>query len=435
MQRIKSPPPEHDEFEIISLRTSRSNLDKHVPIEIENFREGKDISKAISELIESTIIDLENLSDINKLTVSFSKTGERGKRKTVIIKENEDGTLILLLNGKDLKDDERSDFSNIFSQRFGIELNIPLDPSNLIPTQKSIFHYLLSKGSIPNPSDFHRKSIEFLRQKGVLTVKKQYTLRCSNCEHIMYSSNIDDKCRDCHSLTYMVNNSFELEISEKGIRKFILQLIKQSTKFTYKTPRNIKINNTPFKFHEIEIEGKPVFVYFNFGRVTKILLDYLVRSGLPILFINVTKVVNTKDIEKDLFQQVQLNEILDNENESLNDIESKVETLRAYSLDRIAINARRSFEKMRKGFSNLSENFYTSKDFEADVFNILKQLFPSAYKAGTKSVPEGFVGLEYKNQQNHKCVFEWDCKLTYQENYKLTKAEMDKDLEIHSQYP
>jgi len=216
LHRVKNQ-SERDEFEIISLRAKRSKLDKGVPVEIDNFSEGSDISKAISELIEQGIIVIDNLSDIDRFTVSFSRTGQNGKRKTVIIKENEDGSLILILNGKELKDNEREEFSNIFTQRFGIGLNIPLDPTQLAPNQKAVFNYLLSEGRVNNPGTFQLDAISTLHQKKVLLMKKQFRLKCSNsnCRHSMYSSNESDLCRDCESQANKIYDSYKLEISEK----------------------------------------------------------------------------------------------------------------------------------------------------------------------------------------------------------------------------
>jgi hypothetical protein len=418
---------DRDEFEVIGLRVRRSKLDKGVPVEIDNFSDGSDITKAIAELIERGIIVIDNLSDIDRFTVSFSRTGQNGKRKTVIIKENEDGSLILILNGKELKDNEREEFSNIFTQRFGIDLNIPLDPTQLAPNQKAVFNYLLSEGRVNNPRTFQLDAISTLHQKKILLMKKQFRLKCSNsnCRHSMYSSNESDLCRDCESQANKIYDSYKLEISENGIQKYTHDLMTRSEKFIVRTPRVIQIKKTQFKLHEIAIENKPVFLYFNFKRVSKTFLEYLVRSGLPILFINITRVVNTTDMEEKLFEQIELSEILIEENTGLTKIEEKISSLRAYSVDRISNAARSSYDNINEKIQQLSE--YAPKEFETDVFNIIKQIFPSAYRAGGKYVPEGFVGLEYQTaHQTHKRVFEWDCKLALLGNYNLDQSEIDK---------
>jgi len=426
LTRLKNSSDSHDEFRIISLKTKRSKLDKGVPIEIDNFSEAVDISKAISELIEYDVIVLENLSDIDTFSVSFSQTREVGKRKTVVVKENEDGTLILSLNSKELKDDERREFISLFSRRFGIGLNIPLDPTDLAANQKSVFKNLLSEPGVNNPSRFKLDAIERLHDIGVLNRQKQFKLKCSNpdCRHLMNSSDEIDLCRDCGSQAIKKFEFYKLEVSERGTRNYIRGIISRSPRLRERTSRILKINRTKFEFYEVEIENQPIFIYLNFKRVSKNLLGYLERSGLPILFINIAKVVNTSDIEQRLFEQIDLSDILIDENAGLKEIEDKLTRLRSYSLDRELRAARSSYDNLRQKINQPQE--YSPQEFETDAFNILKKIFPTAYRAGGKYVPEGFVGLEYLTNRKHKRVFEWDCKLARGGNYLLDQSEIDK---------
>jgi len=415
-----------DEFEIISFKAKHSKLDKGIPVEVDNFEGGSDISKAITELVDREIIVLNNLSDIDRFTVSFSKAKRNGKRKTIRVNENEDGTLTLTSDSKELKDEERQDFSNLFAQRFGIGLNVPLDPTHLVANQKLVFDYLLSEERVDNPKKFQLDAIKKLEELGVITTKKQFQLRCTNssCRHKMYSQQESDTCRDCGSQATKINEAIKLEVSEKGTSNYIRGILSKSSKVAERTNRTIKIKNTKFKFYELEISANPVFVHLNFGRVTKTFLDYLVRSGLPLLFINISKVVNTSDMEERLFEQIDLSDILIDEDAGLKGIEERLEKLQTYSMDRISNAARRSYKNFEQKIAQPAE--YPPKEFETDVFNILKQIFPSAYRAGGKYVPEGFVGLEYETDRKHKCVFEWDCKLAKTSTYKLPQSEIDK---------
>jgi hypothetical protein len=416
-----------DEFEIILLKTKRSKLDQGVPIEIGNFSVSNNISGAISDLVDKDIIALEHLSDIDKFAVSYSKNREIGKRKLILIKELENGSLELEVNNKELKDVDRQEFPKTFFERFGIRLNIPLDPTDLALNQQTIYSYLLSEKLVINPKPFQIVAIDKLKQLSIITVIKEFKLRClnGNCRHITYSPNEFQRCRDCETETHKVHDSYKLELSERGIQKYFLDLIRRSSKFSFQRPRKIQIKNTKFTLYEIQMNNKPVFVYLNFKRLSKTSLDYLVRSGLPILFINVARVVNSKEMQEKLFEQIELSEILIDEVKGLQKIEDKIEKLLSYSTDRISRAAHSSYDNIKAKISILTE--YSPKEFETDVFNILKQIFPSAYKAGGPYVPEGFVGFEFKTLQSHKRVFAWDCKLaTTVATYDLNRAEINK---------
>jgi hypothetical protein len=416
----------NDEFEIISLKTKRSKLDKGIPIEIDNFSFGNDISIAIIELIDKDVISLDNLSDFDNFAVSYSISGENGKRKRIFIKEFEDGILKLILNDKELKDVDRQEFSRTFLERFGIGVNIPLDPTNLAPNKQSVYSYLLSEKRVNNPKSFQSVSIETLKHIGILTVVKEFRLRClnRNCGHAAFSQNEFQPCRDCEAETNKMYDSYKLEISERGTQNYILNLFYRSSKFSIRRQRKIQIKNTKFTLIETQIDNKPVFIYLNFKRLSKMSLEYLVRSGLPILFINIARVVNTSEMQEKLFEQIELSEILVYEDISLPKIERKIEKLQSYSTDRIFNAARSSYNNITEKISRPSE--YTPKEFETDVFNIFKQIFPSAYRGGGTYIPEGFVGLEYKTRLNHKRVFEWDCKLAIAGMYDLDRGEIDK---------
>ncbi|MCD1295018.1 hypothetical protein CUJ83_08415 [Methanocella sp. CWC-04] len=413
-----------DEFEIISLKAKHSKLDKGVPVEIDNFVGGSDISKAITELVDRDIIILNNLSDIDQFTVSYSKTKSNGKRKTIKILENVDGTVTLKLNNKELKDDERQDFSTLFTQRFGIGLNIPLDPTHLMATQKHVFDFLLSEEHIDNPRKFQMDAIQKLMELGIITTNNEYQLKCTNCGHKMYSHQEINYCRDCDSRTYVLKEVVQLKVSERGTRKFLQNIFAKSTKVIGWNDRVFTIKKTDFKVNEILLNNKPVFVHLNSTRVNKNILEYLVKSGLPILFVNISHIVNTSDMEEQLFEQISLSDIVINEDLCLNGIEDRLERLQAYSLDKIFRAARVSYNSLNKKISQPDK--YQPKEFETDVFNILKQIFPSAYKAGGKFVPEGFVGIEYETDKKYKRVFEWDCKLAQKDTYNLDQSEIDK---------
>jgi hypothetical protein len=423
--RLRNP-DSHDEFEIILLKTKRSKLDQGIPIEIGNFSVSNDISIAISELVDKDVISIENLSDIDKFAISYSKTRKNGKRKYILVKELENGALELEVNNKELKDVDRLEFSRIFLERFGIRLNIPLDPTNLAPNQQAIYNYLLSEKRVINPKSFQIVSIDKLKQSSIITAIKEFRLRClnGNCGHTAYSLNEFQRCRDCEAETHKVHDSYKLELSERGIQNYFLDLIRQSSKFLFQRQRKIQIKNTKFTLYEIQINNKPVFVYLNFKRLSKTSLDYLVRSGLPILFINIARVANSTEMQEKLFEQIELSEILVDEEKGLQKIEEKIEKLLLYSSDRISNAARSSYNNIKAKIFPLTE--YSPKEFETDVFNIFKQIFPSAYKAGGPFVPEGFVGLEFKTRQSHKRVFAWDCKLAIHATYDLDRAEINK---------
>jgi hypothetical protein len=416
----------NDEFEIIAIKVKHSKLDKGVPVEVDNFIGGSDISKAVIELVDKEIIVLNNLSDIERFTVSYSKAKSNGKRKRILVIENEDGTITLKLNNKELKDDERQDFSTLFVQRFGIELNIPLDPTHLVASQKHVIEYLLSEERLNNPKEFQLEAIKKLKELGIINTNKQFQLKCTNphCGHKMYSQQETDYCRDCNSRTLVINEVIKIEVSENGTRKYIKNILSKSSKVKQRTERVFRINKTSFKVIEVQLNSKPVFIHLNSKRVNKNILEYLVKSGLPILFINIPNIVNTSDMEEKLFEQISLSDIVIDQEAGLKGIEERLERLQAYSIDKISNAARVSFEALKtKIYRPIS---YMPKEFETDVFNIFKQIFPSAYKAGGKYVPEGFVGIEYKTDQKYKRVFAWDCKLAQHGNYNLPQSEIDK---------
>jgi hypothetical protein len=190
--------------------------------------------------------------------------------------------------------------------------------------------------------------------------------------------------------------------------------------------RKIQVYRKNFNLIEVKIKNRPAFLYINLERLSDKYLEYFVRYGLPITFVNVAKITNSKYMEEQLFQKVDLAELVVETDSGLSKLENKINAIFSYAKERFDSSARASFQNLRQKIPTPVD--YLETEFQDDVFNIFKQLFPMAYKSAKKYTPEGFVGLTYKvSDQTRKGTFEWDCKLAQTTPfYRLPRSEIDK---------
>ncbi len=429
IKRFTEKPVKDNRLSIISLKLRHSELPEAVPIEIDNFQAGNDIVGAIKELVldNKKLAELIEITDIDRFNVSYSSDGRLGNRRRITIKEKEDGSIILEVDSKSMNDEERGGFYKAFQEQFGLSLNVPLDPTNLTSNRKHIIDYILSEGKIDTSRKFLVETANKLRTIGLISTVEKYKLKCSNCKKISFYEKEDSKCRDCGSRTYMVKNAPQLsvKINDTGIQKYIKKFIQKNETAKVIAKRKVAVGYTTFPFIELEYKLRPLLVLINTQKLSNNTLKSLETIGVPILLINVTKSASS-NINQEVFEQFELSHIIENEEEDSKELTKKYDRLLNYAVDRINRAASESSKNMESKLKDSKS--YPWSEFQTDVLNIVKQIFPTAHKGATKYVPEGFAGTTYLSKgKGKRGTIEWDCKLSQgSKPYNLTQSEIDQ---------
>ena len=233
-------------------------------------------------------------------------------------------------------------------------------------------------------------------------------------------------CGDCEHATRLITEKPQLSIQvyQKGVLQYANRFLAEVKYAEIMGLRNIKLDNKSFQFLQVNYSGKPIFIHFNFEKPSNKTLAKMETLGIPIIFIGISKGTSNSNIESKLFGRLELVKILENEAEAPKMFEYAIANSLLFAVDRIDSAATASAQRLASGIGNPQQ--YEWADFQTDVLNIFKQIFPTAHKGATKYTPEGFVGISYKSPKKRSHTFEWDCKLGKTGPYDLPQSEKDK---------
>jgi hypothetical protein len=260
--------------------------------------------------------------------------------------------------------------------------------------------------------------MEKLRKDGFIKVKVSEEPVCGNCKYQPPSDTICTECPECGNDMVSKNSSYKIKPEIKHISKFISDLVKKEGIIVGKRPLKRKFGRKNYEFIKISYKGKNAYIHILSEYLSKKLLEYFIRSSLPLLVIRINSSVPRERLEGNLIESINFCEVLSkHENRALkpNKFSTSFDEIIKNSAEKVQRNARISASNVKRFLENKSD--YGETELENDVFNIIKIIAVSAEKWGKeytrKSIPDGIGGLSYKKGvKTFRTSFTWDCKFS-----------------------
>ncbi|UUI41170.1 hypothetical protein [Oceanobacillus oncorhynchi] len=401
--------------------------------------ENGDIFTSVKDAHNKECLYLESIKDVESLSFTF-----RSIKRTVKSTVFDEGNILFSMNDRGISSELKEQLEDSFFNRFGIPLNKLISNAKFRAGKADLTDYIMTLSIVEELSSEEEEVLKKLKKEGIINEYTTENIYCENTEcdfHSKKEKEFIDECPECGYNQLGLETFCVLEISLRDIRKYIKSLVRVFCDLS-----DWEIRSEPKKtFFSKEYEfinlinkesGEAFQILIHQGAIQNNFLEKLNRSLTPtaIIFVGVPE----KHLSKynngcifpvnfgKIYNMVKPEEVFKKVYES---IEHRAKSF-------LSSSANKSFEILKNlpDPQNLGED-YSPSDFEDDVFNLLKDIFPNADKWGSnmsgKEVPEGMFTLTYKIKgpidNTKKYVYSYDCKLNKNnQGYDLKKGEQRK---------
>lgn len=419
--------------ELLAVKFRRTSLPGQASMTLAAKPYAASVRDDIARLSEAGLVHAESLTDIESVRVSYE-----AKDAEILFETDPGGALTLKFNNTGWDEVLEGHFKTAFRRTFGVPLNKRIDPTKMTAGTIGVIQYLLS---IQNESDvlpFQAKTFQGLAERGLVVRKGDNARQCRNTTCIRYEKKVADvtrvECERCGKplkdvpiRRVVIDSKRVLELVREVFKAASGWLLgKEERQFEKATfyPLRSPVGVTP----RSEI---CVFVQDDLGESTK---RKFVRSARPLLLVKRRTDERHAHLDERRMGALSLAFLLAAETDpALFQVRSRlvaglVEDLVRTTLQRTVAAAEHSFELLRtlpsgrKGY-----------EYETDVFNLLKAIFPETIMLGTEGTdePDGYCALpfyeDWSLRNGRAWCFTYDAKLSYSaKGYEINMDEKRK---------
>ncbi|WP_000961320.1 hypothetical protein [Bacillus cereus] len=398
-----------------------------------------DVLPSIKDAYTRECIDLESIKDIESISFKTSKVS-RTIRSMVL----EDGNIIFSLDDSGIEPEIKNDIQEKFLSKFGIPLNKLISNSKFTVGKADLTDYLMTISLKKIFTDIEQDIFGRLIQDKIIFEGSEIIISCENpnCDYTESISSELKECPSCGNPKLRKDGYSSVNISIKSVHGFVKELIKSfcsSTDWELSKDTEKTYYKNKYKFINLDNNqtNESLQILIHQGAIHNKVLEKINRSLTPtvIVFVGVFE----KNIDKynnNCIFPINFGRVYNMEKPE-KFFEKIYESIEHRAKSYLSSVAAKSLEIL-EGLPKPEEigKSYSPSDFEDDVFNILKDIFPNADKWGSKmsgkEVPEGIFALTYTvteggEDKQHQYVFSYDCKLNKNTNgYDLSKGEQRK---------
>ena len=380
-------------IKISAVYFCRTMAPQHSPITIEPFFPGYDISRDLQFAREKGLLRMRSLSDMKWFRV-------RHGTKEALIEVTVDlgGAVTLRVNNVELSELEVDELSKAFEKRFSIPLNRRIDPQKLSLGTVDVYNSLLESDRKEGLAGYQLRALDGLLSLKIISVRPESIVACPKQPFICKLGGqpvIDEdlsECPECQSRLEATSVDF-LDQNDVAIRKFMRKQLRDASGWQLS---NDAVQFEGKDFYPLYDPTRPdhiVRVYFA-KRVGERLLLSLDRSLQPVLVVHTGGDVEHAHLDASGVGHISLARAIaaqvdDAEKDHFREDVSQVQMA---LIRRQEERVFRRAEESRMRIGNPPSD-YTGNDYQVDVFNVMRSIFPyTEYWAGTNR-PDGFCCL------------------------------------------
>ncbi|MES5952027.1 hypothetical protein QCI42_00120 [Bacillus fungorum] len=411
--------------------------------------ENGDILPSIKDAYRRECIDLESIKDIESLSFKTSKAS-RTIRSTVL----EEGSIMFSLDDSGIEPKVKNEIQEKFLSKFGIPLNKLISNSKFMVGKADLTDFLMTFSSKQDLTNIEEEIFGKLLNDKIIIEVSEKMVSCKNpdcnyTDNALISENDTRNdlagCPSCGNSELKMSEYDSLNISIDTVRNYVKGLVKSfcdATDWDLNDDTEKEYYKNKYKFINLDNRktGEALQILVQQGAIQNKVLEKINRSLTPtvIVFVGVLEKYIDKYNNNCIFP-INFGRVYNMEKpeDFFGKMYKSIEHRAKSYLSSIAGKSFEVLEGLPK--PELIGKGYSPADFEDDVFNILKDIFPNADKWGKKmigkEVPEGIFAVTYTVQEGSEdkkkqYVFSYDCKLNKNtKGYDLSKSEQRKALD------
>jgi hypothetical protein len=402
--------------DLLQLAFRQSFGPNHSPLTVTAAPLSRSIREDLRWLKEAKIIRIRSLAEISSLTARFESA--EMQIKTHI---DDGGAIRFKLDDAGLGDGVPDRFRAAFKQAFLVPIDQGIDPTLLAMGPSEIYQFLLSDVSDDEVMPYQRESLAKLIEWKLLNAVTRKTGKCTDLHCSSFSQVVvDETLKQCPTC--------ENDLAWKSIQRY-----EHDPKAVYTVARLLlqkatawKLATTPQKFESHAFRrlssktdlARTVCVFFN-NRLRSGKIETFQRAMFPIVVVHTQgdhrlPVIDSSGIAHiGLPYAIAAFEDKADWRDFKHSCRNVIGRLLQMEQERVLSTSRYSYDHIRA-----KPVGYNDRNFEADIFNLLRSVFPYTVKWGGGNRPDGFCRLIYFEGSNlsNPTKFNWSYDAKFSES-------------------
>ncbi len=359
------------------------------------------------------VVRIRSLSDVLELSLRFEDL-----EVTVSGVVEKGGSVRFKLNDSGLTEEQLSRLKDSFASAFLVPLEQSIDPTILAMGPSEIYQFLLSGVAASEIQQYQRRPLEQLINWGLLSKHTKWKGSCTDRTCKSHSQVVLDRslteCPTCQgSLEWKSDEVYEE--NRKALAKVTKALIEKATGGKMNFPPHAFESHRFYRLTFRDSPDQTVCVCLN-DRLNPAKIDVFQRAMLPVLVIHPQGLHRSPVIDPHGLAHAGLPYLLaaresrDEWKKVRTDCKALVQRLRQMEKERMLRASRHSHDYLTNKPAG-----YNDRNFEADVYNLLRSVFAFTVKWGGPNKPDGFSSLVYfpQNALAAPAKFNWSYDAKY----------------------
>ncbi|MFO0818488.1 MAG: hypothetical protein U1A77_11140 [Pirellulales bacterium] len=397
-------------IEIVSVSFARCGFGNHGGITLNQPFLQPSIRTELEFLRQNDLIEIHGPADISALTVTF---GGRSIRVTSAVLDG--GAVRFSYDNSGWDTASQDEFDRAFFQAMGVPLNRLLHPAKASLGSMGMYAYLLGIANEDQVQPYHEDSLHLLLERGII-VKQPIEARactfnlCSE-RHSPVTDPTRVNCAKCDRelQDWKVNR---LEGNPERIASVVANIFDDADDWKFNGQTSELDKQPYYELHRRRPDGREdTLCMLIADRPAQRSRRVFERTGLPLLFVQTQTDARHVYVDDDGIGHVSLSYLLSaQETEATRQdckelCQSTLRRLLRNHEERLLKAARLSYDRLHDATAKL-----TGDDYEVDVFNLLRSLFPYSYKLAKKGniEPDGYVCIPHYQSNSIEEVGSWN---------------------------
>ncbi|MDF2065104.1 hypothetical protein [Bacillus sp. Cr_A10] len=396
-----------------------------------------DVWPAVVEANKSGVIRPTSLKDIRFIKLTYNDFSS----KRIYSKMEPNGDITFRLQDANLTKQQIQQTNDIFEMLLGLPINQPISNKDFTEGTADKVDFILKRCN-PEELGSTKELFDELMEKGLINQNSISGYSCANedCQ-AFYDQLPQNDCEVCGDENFFEIQRTKYDLNFNKVKKFTKKQLNawaNDRGYNLLNPTTLTLYDKKYEMFNFEKEYHSIQVLVT----SEILPGRTLKRFRKLLTPTIVIYVGYHEFDfinhnSDSIYPMNFGQIYSYEGDELYDrLDKIIDILDSRSLTIVTQASSMAYESLIKLSEAEDLGEYNDREFEDDVYAIVKDIFPNADKWGREMsgerVPEGLFSLQYNTQigmtnQEFRRIYSFDCKLTAKEKgYDLGISEKRK---------
>lgn len=408
IKRLLGDYPADTGLDLVSMGFRRTILPSQSALTVAVGPHQASVKDDLEAMRRNGTLHTRSVLDIESMAVAFKTQTAR-----ITSEATRGGAIRLCFDNTGWDDELEAEFRAAFEKAFVLPLDRLIDPTKLAMGDEGVIGHLLSVRSEDQVQHFQKETFEQLVTAGVLQPKPERTMNCTRqgCDQKPLTASKKEECPKCGA-KLVAREQVRVFRNPKEIKAVVSSIFSwQGCSLGADENQFEGVKHYQLKFTDAGGQTRLVSVLIR-DTVPDSMKTKLERSSRALLVVKARTPDRPVYLDESGVGQVSLAYLLAARQVSGGEAEARdkcKELLQALQRDharRIHQSGLWSYEILKARFSSITDD-----EFETEIYNVLRSLFPESIKLGRKgkNEPDGLVGFPWHQDGSLRDGRLWTC--------------------------